>query len=320
MKDRLAQLRDLQVQSDLPPEYEETNLSEEDKTNPFLNDFFSQIEVIQQDIRDIQDNVQEIKKKQSAILSAPQSGDKMKEELEQFMADITRSANRVKQILKGMEKSIKDQENSNQGNFADIRIKKCQHAALSREFVEVMTEYNKIQNDYRDKCKNRIKRQLEITNTEKSYTDEEVEEMIESKNPAIFTQGIITDTQQAKQSLREIEARHNDIIKLETSIRELHEMFTDMAILVQSQGEMIDRIEYNVEQAAEYVQRAVVDTKKAVRYQSKARRKKIMIAICLAVMLAPPMNIRMHKLWKVIRSTSEWLRMITTISILCDLQ
>ena len=35
---------------------------------------------------------------------------------------------------------------------------------------------------------------------------------------------------------------------------------------------MIDRIEYNVEQAAEYVQRAVVDTKKAVRYQSKARR------------------------------------------------
>ena len=35
---------------------------------------------------------------------------------------------------------------------------------------------------------------------------------------------------------------------------------------------MIDRIEYNVEQAAEFVQRAVVDTKKAVKYQSKARR------------------------------------------------
>ena len=35
---------------------------------------------------------------------------------------------------------------------------------------------------------------------------------------------------------------------------------------------MIDRIEFNVEQAAEFVQRAVVDTKKAVKYQSKARR------------------------------------------------
>ena len=35
---------------------------------------------------------------------------------------------------------------------------------------------------------------------------------------------------------------------------------------------MINRIEYNVEQAAEYVQNAVSDTKKAVKYQSKARR------------------------------------------------
>lgn len=38
------------------------------------------------------------------------------------------------------------------------------------------------------------------------------------------------------------------------------------------QGEMIDRIEYNVEHSVDYVERAVSDTKKAVKYQSKARR------------------------------------------------
>lgn len=38
------------------------------------------------------------------------------------------------------------------------------------------------------------------------------------------------------------------------------------------QGEMIDRIEYNVEQAVDFVQSAKSDTKKAVKYQSKARR------------------------------------------------
>ncbi|RCN52767.1 hypothetical protein ANCCAN_01144 [Ancylostoma caninum] len=37
-------------------------------------------------------------------------------------------------------------------------------------------------------------------------------------------------------------------------------------------GEMVDRIEYNVEHAKEFVDRAVADTKKAVQYQSKARR------------------------------------------------
>ena len=35
---------------------------------------------------------------------------------------------------------------------------------------------------------------------------------------------------------------------------------------------MINRIEYNVDQAADYVQSAKKETKKAVRYQSKARR------------------------------------------------
>lgn len=59
--------------------------------------------------------------------------------------------------------------------------------------------------------------------------------MIESGNPGVFTQGIITDTQQARQTLADIEARHNDIMKLESSIRELHDMFMDMAMLVESQ-------------------------------------------------------------------------------------
>ena len=43
------------------------------------------------------------------------------------------------------------------------------------------------------------------------------------------------DTQQARQMLRDIEARHGDIKKLEKSIQELHDMFMDMAMLVESQ-------------------------------------------------------------------------------------
>ena len=43
------------------------------------------------------------------------------------------------------------------------------------------------------------------------------------------------DTAAAKQTLADIEARHADIIKLETSIKELHDMFMDMAMLVESQ-------------------------------------------------------------------------------------
>jgi len=45
---------------------------------------------------------------------------------------------------------------------ADLRIRKTQQATLSRKFVEVMTDYNKTQTDYRERCKGRIQRQLDI--------------------------------------------------------------------------------------------------------------------------------------------------------------
>jgi syntaxin 1A len=49
---------------------------------------------------------------------------------------------------------------------------------------------------------------------------------------------------------------------------------------------MIDRIEYNVEQSVDFIETAKADTKKAVKYQSKARRKKILIIICIIVLIA----------------------------------
>ncbi|CAH1973543.1 unnamed protein product [Acanthoscelides obtectus] len=168
-----------------------------------------------------------------------------------------------------IEQNIEQEETHNKSS-ADLRIRKTQHSTLSRKFVEVMTEYNRTQTDYRERCKGRIQRQLEITG--RQTTNEELEEMLEQGNPAVFTQGIIMETQQAKQTLADIEARHADIIKLENSIRELHDMFMDMAMLVENQGEMIDRIEYHVEHAVDYVQTATQDTKKALKYQSRARR------------------------------------------------
>jgi hypothetical protein len=46
---------------------------------------------------------------------------------------------------------------------------------------------------------------------------------------------ILMETKIAKQTLADIEARHKDILKLEQSIKELHDMFMDMAMLVESQ-------------------------------------------------------------------------------------
>ncbi|NXE49582.1 STX1A protein, partial [Casuarius casuarius] len=279
----------------------------------FMDEFFEQVEEIRGFIDKISENVEEVKRKHSAILASPNPdesepgeagriGPFRAEAAQHVLEQLQQTSWVCRALLKslcqaifffklpeiihillpqpGIEQSIEQEEGLNRSS-ADLRIRKTQHSTLSRKFVEVMSEYNATQTDYRERCKGRIQRQLEITG--RTTTSEELEDMLESGNPAIFSSGIIMDSNITKQALNEIETRHSEIIKLENSIRELHDMFMDMAMLVESQGEMIDRIEYNVEHSVDYVERAVSDTIKAMKYQNKARRKKIMIIICCVI-------------------------------------
>uniref|UniRef100_A0A0A9YHU7 Syntaxin-1A n=1 Tax=Lygus hesperus TaxID=30085 RepID=A0A0A9YHU7_LYGHE len=278
-KDRLAALKAAQSDDDDVPDDVAVNVEGRDG---FMDEFFAEVEEIREMIDKIQTNVEEVKKKHSAILSAPQTDEKVKQELEDLMAEIKKTANKVRAKLKAIEQNIEQEEHANKSS-ADLRIRKTQHSTLSRKFVEVMTEYNRTQTDYRERCKGRIQRQLEITG--RTTTNEELEEMLEQGNPAVFTQGIIMETQQAKQTLADIEARHADIIKLENSIRELHDMFMDMAMLVESQGDLVDSIEHNVEHTSYTVKQGKDELKTAEDYSVKARKKKIYIVICLTITL-----------------------------------
>ncbi|XP_044849799.1 syntaxin-1A isoform X6 [Mauremys mutica] len=245
MKDRTGELR---AAKDSDDDDEVTVSVDRDR---FMDEFFEQVEEIRGFIDKISENVEEVKRKHSAILASPNPDEKTKEELEELMSDIKKTANKVRSKLKSIEQSIEQEEGLNRSS-ADLRIRKTQvscdevmfsyglhcallHSTLSRKFVEVMSEYNATQSDYRERCKGRIQRQLEITG--RTTTSEELEDMLESGNPAIFSSGIIMDSNITKQALNEIETRHSEIIKLENSIRELHDMFMDMAMLVESQGE-----------------------------------------------------------------------------------
>uniref|UniRef100_A0A8C0KI58 Syntaxin-1A n=1 Tax=Canis lupus dingo TaxID=286419 RepID=A0A8C0KI58_CANLU len=259
MKDRTQELRTAKDSDD------DDDVTVTVDRDGFMDEFFEQVEEIRGFIDKISENVEEVKRKHSAILASPNPDEKTKEELEELMSDIKKTANKVRSKLKSIEQSIEQEEGLNRSS-ADLRIRKTQHSTLSRKFVEVMSEYNATQSDYRERCKGRIQRQLEISELRawgwgrgrgrgcgrtlrsvqgslrplhaagRTTTSEELEDMLESGNPAIFASGIIMDSSISKQALSEIETRHSEIIKLENSIRELHDMFMDMAMLVESQG------------------------------------------------------------------------------------
>ena len=70
-----------------------------------------------------------------------------------------------------------------------------------------------------------------------------------------------------------VAGKYQDVLALESSVAELHQMFLDFALLTEQQGELLDQIEFQVKQAGDYIEDANVDVYEAIEYQSSIRKK-----------------------------------------------
>ncbi|XP_034073424.1 syntaxin-4 [Gymnodraco acuticeps] len=255
-----------------------TSSAKEEKEN---DAFFKKIQEIHEGLNSLKQMVSNLENKQKAVLGEPLPDDSTKRELQTLREEIKTLACQIQRKLK----SIEPKKGEEDGKYVPInsRMQRTQHGVLSREFVEQMGRCNTIQAQYRDRNVERIHRQLKITG--KDVTDEELDAMLESGQTDVFTQNILSDAKATRQALNEIESRHDEILKLEQSIRELHDMFQYLAMEVEAQGEMVNRVENNIKQSTDYVVRAKDNTEKAVTYQQKSRKKKLWIAICLAILI-----------------------------------
>nr|XP_002756125.2 syntaxin-4 isoform X1 [Callithrix jacchus] len=245
-------------------------------------EFFQKVRAIRQTIVKLGNKVQELEKQQVTILATPLPEESMKQDLQNLRDEIKQLGREIRLQLKAIEPQ-KEEADENY-NSVNTRIRKTQHGVLSQQFVELINKCNSMQSEYREKNVERIRRQLKITNAG-MVSDEELEQMLDSGQSEVFVSNILKDTQVTRQALNEISARHSEIQQLERSIRELHEIFTFLATEVEMQGEMINRIEKNILSSADYVERGQEHVKTALENQKKARKKKVLIAICVSVII-----------------------------------
>ncbi|XP_029025937.1 syntaxin-2-like isoform X2 [Betta splendens] len=186
------------------------------------------------------------------------------DELELQNNEFKKSVDLVQVKLNLMQKNIPVDENGNRPSVIQ-RIMKNQHSYLTQQFYEVMRGHHSSQMDFRDKCKAQIQRQLEIM--DKVVTDEELEEMLNSGNLDVFISDVNIDAQRTSEALNQIESRHQNIVSLESDIKEMHEIFTFTAMMMDSQGGLVNNIERNVMESAQYVHEAQAETKKALAFK-----------------------------------------------------
>ncbi|KAF8407382.1 hypothetical protein HHK36_006513 [Tetracentron sinense] len=106
------------------------------------------------------------------------------------------------------------------------------------------------------------------------YPEEEVIEKVISNGGEDFLQRAIQEHGRGKvlETVVEIQDRHDAAKEIEKSLLELHQVFLDMAVMVEAQGEQMDDIEHHVINAAHYVKDGSTKLKTAKDYQRSSRK------------------------------------------------
>ncbi|XP_068610251.1 syntaxin-11-like [Brachionichthys hirsutus] len=150
------------------------------------------------------------------------------------------------------------------------RIARLQHATLTRALHAAMADYNEAEELQRSTCRERIQRQASIVGTE--ITDEQLDALVHAGGGgwAELSQSLQTrGARSSRWAMCEIKGRHRELVELEARMKEVQQLFLQLAVMVEDQGSFINSIEANVNAADQYVETVNVHIKKALRYKKR---------------------------------------------------
>ncbi|KAK0062981.1 syntaxin-7-like isoform X1 [Biomphalaria pfeifferi] len=160
---------------------------------------------------------------------------------------------------------------------------KMQKDRLTDEFSNALKNFQTVQRTAAEKEKASVQRARAQSGLDKSPYDEPTDDRS-------FSQGF-SQTRQVLQMEQDVDLellkeREDAIKKLESDIMDVNQIFKDLGMLVHEQGEVLDSIEANIDNATMSVEEGTKQLSKAREYQSRARRKKFCIIIIILVVLA----------------------------------
>jgi len=243
-----------------------------------LEEFLARIEECTANLGKLQDNVGELKLVQAKVLAEPSERERVKH--------LTKQQNLVREnkgLGSSLQKLIKQEKArnlklaKNEDKSSELEIRRTQTQAAAQRFFQVWTEYNNTQNEFRENNKKALIRNMKIIDPESNVSEEEVEQKLEAGDFTVLS-SIIKESQQAKEDLKKLEDRHLEMVKLEKGIMEVHEMFLEISVLVESQGESVNRIEDSINHAAQNAEQGRQQLVEAEKKKKSARKLKFILA------------------------------------------
>uniref|UniRef100_A0A914BUS4 t-SNARE coiled-coil homology domain-containing protein n=1 Tax=Acrobeloides nanus TaxID=290746 RepID=A0A914BUS4_9BILA len=283
VRDRLSEFHTHSLEPSTVVEIEPTRVVYD--TSSRLDQFRIHVDELRQSLDQLDNRIRNLQNRQTAVLAQSVVQPEEKAHLEALIQEIKDHVKSLKPRVRAIEADLKRDEANGSNQFrtsAEFRIRRDQCEMIKKKLNDLLQMFNHTQVEYKQRVSRRVKRQLEMAG--EHLSTEEVDQMLDSNSSDIFYRQLNPLNFAVKLALEDATNRHNEILNLEQSIRELNEIFQDVFDMVRSQGELVDNIEKNITSATEYTSEARQNVKQAVVYKKSALRKKI-ICIILAIIV-----------------------------------
>ncbi|XP_051115144.1 syntaxin-125-like [Andrographis paniculata] len=254
-----------------------------------LDQFFEEVEGVKKDMGEVEKMYKRLQQANEECKTA-HNARTMKDLRGKMDAEVTQVLKRVKLIkskLEALEKSNAANRRvpgCGPGSSAD-RTRTSVVSGLGKKLKALMDDFQALRVRMNDEYKETVARRY-FTVTGEKPDDDTVENMIASGESETFLQKAIQEQGRGQilDAISEIQERHDAVKDIEKNLVELHQLFLDMAALVEAQGQQLNDIESHVAHASSFVRRGTEQLQEAREYQ-KGSRKWCCIAFLLFIVL-----------------------------------
>ncbi|CAD6187268.1 unnamed protein product [Caenorhabditis auriculariae] len=241
------------------------------------------LDEIRSAIETVRSEIEALRRKQQHILALTVADPRDKDVLEEQIGTIRRRTGDLRKLVRETEDEFFE-FSRNAHSTAEVRIRKNQIELLKKKLTDLIYLFNDTHSDYRSRVSVRVRKQLQACGEDVS--EAEIERILESNgSEQIFFREVNPLSVSGRAAMEDVKQRHNEIVELEKSVAMLQEIFQDMQHLTEEQGEMVNRIETNVEDTKGHVEQGARNVKTAVEYKKSAMRKKICVITILILIV-----------------------------------
>ncbi|KAL2456763.1 putative syntaxin [Forsythia ovata] len=267
-----------------------------------LDNFFKQVQEIEkhyEKLNKLLKKLQDAHEESKAITKAA-AMKAIKKRMEKDVDEVGKIARLIKSKIEELDReNLANRQKPGCGKGSGVdRSRTSTTLAMKKKFKDKMSEFQTLRESIHQEYREVVERRV-FTVTGNRADEETIDRLIETgDSEQIFHKAIQEQGRgQIMDTLAEIQERHDAVRDLEKKLLDLQQIFLDMAVLVDAQGDMLDNIESQVSSAVDHVQSGNTALQKAKSLQ-KNSRKWMCIAILILLIIVAIIVVGVIKPWQ----------------------